>query len=83
VAKLLLQYPDRYRVRCLTRNTESLAAKALAHQGAELVQGNLADRGSLTAAIDGCWGVFAVTNFYDSVTPSCVSKVVLESLMLQ
>ena len=67
MAKLLLQYPDLYRVRCLTRNTESLAAKALANQGAELIQGDLADRGSLTAAIDGCWGVFAVTNFYDSV----------------
>jgi uncharacterized protein YbjT (DUF2867 family) len=35
----------------------------------QLVQGDLTDRNSLAAAIDGCWGVFAVTNFYDSVLP--------------
>jgi uncharacterized protein YbjT (DUF2867 family) len=69
VAKLLLQHPDSYRVRCLTRNTESSAAKVLADQGAQLVQGDLTDRNSLAAAVEGCWGVFAVTNFYDSVMP--------------
>ena len=78
MAKLLLQHSDRYRVRCLTRKSQSSAAKALADHGAELVQGDLADRDSLTAAVDGCWGVFAVTNFYDSVAPSCNVNVVLD-----
>ncbi|OAL30871.1 hypothetical protein AYO20_08564 [Fonsecaea nubica] len=65
VAKLLLQYPEQYTVRCLTRNTESKASRALADAGAELVQGNLTDPSSLPAVVKGCWGVFAVTNFYD------------------
>lgn len=68
VAKLLLQHPNEYRVRCLTRNPTSSAAKALAEQGAEVVQGDLSNLKSLSSAMEGCWGVFAVTNFYDSVT---------------
>jgi uncharacterized protein YbjT (DUF2867 family) len=67
VAKLLLQYPEQYRVRCLTRNTTSAAAKALEQKGAEIVEGDLTQPPSLPAAVKGCWGVFAVTNFYDAV----------------
>ncbi|KIY02059.1 uncharacterized protein Z520_02197 [Fonsecaea multimorphosa CBS 102226] len=66
VAKLLLQYPEQYTVRCLTRNTESKAARELGDSGAELVRGNLTDLSTLPAAVIGCWGVFAVTNFYDA-----------------
>jgi uncharacterized protein YbjT (DUF2867 family) len=67
VAKHLLQFPDKYKIRCLTRNIESAAAQSLASKGAEVVQGDLSDAASLSAAVKGCWGVFAVTNFYDSV----------------
>lgn len=67
VAKLLLQHRDQYHVRCLTRNIRSSVAEKLAAHGAELVQGDLRERNSLKAAVDGCWGVFAVTNYYDSV----------------
>lgn len=67
MAKHLLQFPEKYRIRCLTRNIESAAAQSLASKGAEVVQGDLADPSSLPAAVQGCWGVFAVTNYYDSV----------------
>lgn len=67
VAKLLLQYPDQYRVRALTRNTESDAAQSLARLGAELVKADLTVPAEVNAALQGCWGVFGVTNFYDSV----------------
>lgn len=66
MAKHLLQFPDKYKIRCLTRNIESAAAQSLASKGAEVVQGDLSDAASLSAAVKGCWGVFAVTNFYDS-----------------
>ncbi|RHZ69812.1 hypothetical protein CDV55_106923 [Aspergillus turcosus] len=66
VAKLLLKYPEQYTVRCLTRDPTSANAKALAEQGAEIVQGDLGKPSTLSGALEGCWGVFAVTNFYDS-----------------
>jgi uncharacterized protein YbjT (DUF2867 family) len=67
VAKLLLKYPDTYTVRCLTRNVKSESAQALERLGAEIISGDLTKPSSLPAATSGCWGVFAVTNFYDSV----------------
>lgn len=70
MAKLLLQYPDQYTVRCLTRNPTSNKAKALATQGGELVKADLTKPSTLPAAFDGAWGVFAVTDFYDTVISS-------------
>lgn len=67
MVKLLLQYPEQYTVRCLTRDPASRSAKALADKGAMLVQGDLTNMSTLPAAVKGCWGVFAVTNFYDTV----------------
>lgn len=55
-----------FRVRALTRNTESPKATALRQSGAEVVAGNLDDPGSLRAALDGCYGVFGVTNFWEA-----------------
>ncbi|KAJ6088370.1 hypothetical protein N7486_009631 [Penicillium sp. IBT 16267x] len=66
IAKLLLQFPGEYRVRALTRNPDSDAAKELAKAGAEVVKADLTVPSDLAAAVDGCWGVFGVTNFYDT-----------------
>ncbi|KAL2012623.1 hypothetical protein VTN00DRAFT_148 [Thermoascus crustaceus] len=65
VAKLLLQSPNEYRVRALTRNPDSEAAKELAKLGAEIVKADLTIASDIAPALRGCWGVFAVTNFYD------------------
>lgn len=54
-----------FRVRCLTRHPESPRAAELRAEGAEVVQGDLADRASLRRALAGCWGVFGVTNFWE------------------
>lgn len=51
----------------MTRNSDSDAAKALKAKGAEIVQADLTAPVSLPAALQGCWGVFGVTNFYDGV----------------
>lgn len=49
-----------WRVRALTRDPGSAAARALAGAGAEVVAADLADRGSLDAAVTGAHGVFSV-----------------------
>ncbi|KAI0349359.1 NAD-P-binding protein [Trametes cingulata] len=66
VAKLLLQHPEEYRVRALTRDPQSPAARRLAELGAEVVRADLTVPADLVEALRGCWGVFGVTNFYDS-----------------
>lgn len=67
VAKLLLKYPLEYNVRVITRNADSSAAMALKEMGAEIVEADLTKPETVPAAVHGCWGVFGVTNFYDSV----------------
>lgn len=73
MAKLLLQYPDEYKVRAVTRSPDSAAANELRARGAEVVQADLTVPSSLPAALEGCWGVFGVTNFYDSGSALCTS----------
>lgn len=51
---------DGWQVRALTRNTSSKEAQALARNGAELVSGDMDDRTSLDAAMQGVYGVFSV-----------------------
>lgn len=65
VAKLLLQHPDQYSVRALTRNSDSSTARDLKALGAEIVSGDLNVYSYVQTAMKGCWGVFGVTNFYD------------------
>ena len=68
VAKLLLQHPNEYKVRAVTRNPDSDASRKLAELGAEVVRGDLTDASTLDTAFQGCWGAFVVTNFYDAVS---------------
>lgn len=64
VARHLLQQGN-FKVRCLTRNPESVAALALKSKGAEIVKADLSDKETLIAAMRGCYGVFGVTNFWE------------------
>ncbi len=64
VARSLL---DRgFRVRGLTRNPQKPEAQALADQGAEVVQGDMADRSSMDSVLEGAHGVFSVQNFWET-----------------
>src|SRR5258706_8241594 len=51
-----------FRLRGLTRDTESDHAAALARDGIELVKGDLNDDAALRAVLAGVWGVFSVQN---------------------
>ncbi|MBI4873557.1 MAG: NmrA/HSCARG family protein [Acidobacteria bacterium] len=64
VARHLLK-SGKFDVRALTRNPNSDRAQALRAAGAQLAQGNLEDAASLRTAINGCHGVFGVTNFWE------------------
>lgn len=55
-----------FRVRALTRKAHQSAARALADDGVEIVQGDLSDRESLDRALDGVYGAFSVQNFYEA-----------------
>jgi uncharacterized protein YbjT (DUF2867 family) len=55
-----------HKVRAMTRKPDGEAARALAALGAEIVKGDLDDADSLTAAMDGAWGVFAVQNTWEA-----------------
>ena len=67
VAEALLE--DRtFQVRCMIRgikDTNIVQLDNLIKQGAQLVYGDLENVESLVNAMDGCYGVFAVTNFWD------------------
>lgn len=54
-----------YAVRGLTRNPDSERAQALKDAGAVLVQGDFSNPESLASAMDGAYGVFAMTDFWE------------------
>jgi uncharacterized protein YbjT (DUF2867 family) len=53
-----------WKLRALTRDPGSRAAKALADGGVEVVQGDLEDRASCAAALGGVYGVYSVQDFW-------------------
>lgn len=70
LARAILDDPaSGFAVRALTRNVESAAAKALAERGAEVVHADLDDVESLVRALDGAYGAFFVTNFWEHGSP--------------
>ncbi len=64
VVQRFLQDP-RFRVRGLTRNVDSPAAKKLAEQGVEVVAAELDDVASLEAAFKGANVIFTVTQYWE------------------
>jgi uncharacterized protein YbjT (DUF2867 family) len=59
----------KYTIRALTRKPDSDKAKALASAGAEVVAADLDDVASLTRALQGAYGAFLVTNFWEHFSP--------------
>src|ERR1700742_5198717 len=59
---------SKYKVRAITRDTSKPAAQALASKGAELAKADINDVESVKAAVSGSYGVFAVTNYWESMS---------------
>jgi uncharacterized protein YbjT (DUF2867 family) len=53
-------------VRAMTRKPDSAAARALASQGAVIVQGDLDDPASIERALKGAWGALGVQNSWEA-----------------
>ncbi|MGH7628632.1 MAG: NmrA/HSCARG family protein [Gemmatimonadales bacterium] len=70
LARAILSDPSRaFAVRALTRKPGSDNARALQAAGAEVVAGDLDDPASLERAFRGGWGLFALTNFWEHLSP--------------
>ncbi|HEY8551283.1 MAG TPA: NmrA/HSCARG family protein [Vicinamibacterales bacterium] len=70
LARAILADPERrFGVRAITRRPDADKARALKDAGAEIVQGDADDPASLERAFAGAHGVFAVTNFWEHLSP--------------
>ncbi|WP_431953707.1 NmrA/HSCARG family protein [Actinacidiphila sp. bgisy167] len=69
VDAILADTEGQFRVRALTRDASSPAARRLASRGAEVVAADLDDEPSLVAALEGAHGAFVMTNFWAELTP--------------
>jgi uncharacterized protein YbjT (DUF2867 family) len=70
LARALLADPaSGFTVRAVTRKPDSDAGRALAKAGAEVVAADLDDPASVQRAMDGAWGAFCVTNFWEHFSP--------------
>lgn len=70
VVRTILKTPSlsaKYSLRGVTRDTSKPAAQDLVKQGIEVVRADLDDSASLQKAISGSHGVFAVTNFWETM----------------
>ncbi len=66
LVRAILDDPNNtFAVRALTRNPDSPSAQALASRGAEVVRADLDDEDSLRAALDGAYGAYFVTAFWE------------------
>jgi len=70
LVRAILSDPARtFTARAITRKPDSDNAKALKAAGAEVVAGDADDPASLERAFKGAWGVFALTNFWEHLSP--------------
>jgi uncharacterized protein YbjT (DUF2867 family) len=66
LARALLTDKDRhFAVRAVTRKPSGAAARQLAEAGAEVVLADLDDRASVQRALDGAYGAFLTTNYWE------------------
>ncbi|TEY49875.1 hypothetical protein BOTCAL_0282g00010 [Botryotinia calthae] len=65
-----------YKVRGITRNVESAAAKALTAQGIEMVAADVNDMASLVKAFEGSHAIFVVTDFFAPFATKDAEEVV-------
>ncbi|WP_455170657.1 NmrA/HSCARG family protein [Aegicerativicinus sediminis] len=65
VRAILSDKSSNFKVRAITRNASSEKANALKKLGAEVVEANIDDTESIKAALDGAYGAYFVTFFWE------------------
>lgn len=66
---ILADREQRFALRAVTRKPDSDAARRLADAGAEIVVADLDDACSVARALEGAYGAFLVTNFWEHFSP--------------
>ncbi|WP_159517893.1 NmrA/HSCARG family protein [Sunxiuqinia indica] len=69
VKSILNDRDGEFKVRAITRNAKSDKAKKLAELGAEVVEADVSNIGSLTKAFEGAYGAYCVTFFWEHFSP--------------
>jgi len=69
VRAILNDPASEFAVRAVTRDAKSEKAAVLKKMGAEVVQADLDDKGSLIKAFEGAYGAFCVTNYWEHFSP--------------
>jgi uncharacterized protein YbjT (DUF2867 family) len=70
LAKVILDDPNsEFSVRAITRNINSEKARMLEQKGAEVVSANIDDPASLDRALQGAYGAYFVTFFWEHFSP--------------
>jgi uncharacterized protein YbjT (DUF2867 family) len=70
LARAILDDPEGgFSVRAITRNVDSDRARALAARGAVVVAADLDDAASVARAMEGAYGAYCVTNFWEHFSP--------------
>jgi uncharacterized protein YbjT (DUF2867 family) len=66
---ILTREKDALRVRAVTRRPDGERARELAQLGAEVVAADLDDAASVAKAMQGAYGAYCVTNFWEHLSP--------------
>ena len=66
---ILADKDSEFALRAVTRKPESEAAKALAAAGAQIAVADMDDAASVLRAMEGAFGAFCVTNFWEHFSP--------------
>src|SRR4051794_1715496 len=70
LARAILDDPEGgFSVRAVTRHVDSDKARALTAAGAEVVAADLDDAASVVQAMDGAYGAYCLTNFWEHFSP--------------
>jgi len=69
VRAILSDPGSEFSVRAITRDSGSDKAVALAKQGANVVEADVEDKGSLIRAFEGAYGIFCVTFYWEHFSP--------------
>ena len=70
LARAILDDPNGgFSLRAITRNVDSDKARELAAAGAEVVAADLDDRASVERALQGAYGAYCLTNFWEHFSP--------------
>ncbi len=70
LARAILAEPEAgFALRAVTRKPRGAAAQALRDAGAEVIEADIDDPGSVRKAMEGCWGAYCVTNFWEHFSP--------------